>query len=579
METRDVPTILVVDDQVENISLLMNYLGHFGFQIAMAQSGEEALQALAQVKPEILLLDVMMPGIDGFETCRRIKAQEMFRNVPVIFMTALSDSVEKVKGFQAGGADYITKPFQCEEVLARVNAHLSNHRLQQQLQEERARFQALTEATFEGILIHEARRIVDVNQALIELTGYQRAELLGKDMLELIAPEGRELTETTMRLGQEQPYETIGLRKDGARLPVEIQVKAMPSHDRVLSVAAMRDITWRKNMEYEQAQLRKENLTLHSTIQDRYRLGEIIGKSAAMQEVYHAIVRAAATDANVVVYGESGTGKELVAQTIHALSDRKDQQFVAVNCGAIPETLFEREFFGHRKGAFTGAMQDQPGYFDRAHNGTLFLDEVGELSPALQVKLLRVLQEREYRPLGDTVSRKVDVRVIAATNKNLKDLLQQRLIREDFFYRIRVITINLPPLRERKEDLPLLIDQFMAQYRRGAAEVRIPARVMSAIAAYHWPGNVRELQNELQRFLAEQRMEFMDSLKTVAIETDILQAAAEQTISLYQALEEFEKRFILEIFQRQQQNRTVTATQLGIDRKTLYTKLKKYGVI
>jgi transcriptional regulator with PAS, ATPase and Fis domain len=290
-------------------------------------------------------------------------------------------------------------------------------------------------------------------------------------------------------------------------------------------------------------------------------------------------VRASASDANVVISGESGTGKELVAHTIHQLSDRKEKAFVAVNCGAVPEPLFEREFFGHRKGAFTGATTDKPGYFDQAHRGTLFLDEVGELDLNLQVKLLRALQEKEYIPLGDTVSQKVDVRIIAATNKDLKEQLQQGLIREDFFYRIRVIVISLPPLRDRKEDIPLLIEHFLKQYGDDECS-RIPASIMEALRAYHWPGNIRELQNELQRYLAEQRLEFADTLDPLAMGTNVLDAASTQrAFSLHKTMDDFEKRLITEVFEQNYRNRKDTAAMLGIDRKTLYTKLKKYGVI
>jgi PAS domain S-box-containing protein len=582
METpKNTPTIMVVDDQIENSKMLLTYLDNFGFRVLIAKNGEEALQRIESAQPDILLLDVLMPHMDGFETCRRLKQNDKTRDIPVIFMTALSDTVEKVKGFDIGGVDYITKPFQCEEVLARVNAHYTNRKLQQQLREEHARFQTLSEATFEGIIIHEQGRILDVNQAIVNMSGYQRSDLIGRAVPDLLSPEYRALAEEHIHSKSEQPYEAKGLKHDGSLLPVEIQGKTIPYQGHDARVVAIRDITWRRTMEQEQAQLRKENMTLRSTIQDRYKFGEIIGKSPAMQEVYQSIVKAAASDANVVVSGESGTGKELVARTIHQMGDRKDREFVAVNCGAVPETLFEREFFGHRKGAFTGATMDKPGYLDRAHRGTLFLDEVGELAPALQVKLLRVLQEREYIPLGDTTSRKVDVRIIAATNKDLREQLQQGQIREDFFYRIRVIVVHLPPLRNRTEDIPLLIDHFLEQYG-GSKEssAPIPARIMDALCSYHWPGNVRELQNELQRYLAEQRLEFIETLDEFTIESEVLSTISVQGArSLYKALEEFERRFITEVFEKNEKNRKNTAAALGIDRKTLYTKLKKYGVI
>ena len=220
---------------------------------------------------------------------------------------------------------------------------------------------------------------------------------------------------------------------------------------------------------------------------------------------------------------------------------------------------------------------DKAGYFDRAHKGTLFLDEVGELDPTLQVKLLRVLQDGEYTPLGDTACKTADVRIIAATNKDLRELLRKGLIREDFFYRIRVTVINLPPLRERKEDIPLLIEHFLSQYSKDKNRPTIPGRIVETLCAYDWPGNIRELQNELQRYLTEQRLEFTDTLDArFAVGDEIIELG---NLSLYSAMEEFEKRFITKAFEHNQGNRKNTAAMLGIDRKTLYTKLKKYGVI
>ncbi len=573
-------TILIVDDIPGDLNALMIFLENAGFRISVAQTGKTALQRAEQTTPDIILLDVLMPVMDGFETCRRLKEQESTREIPVIFMTGVAETVEKVKGFEAGGVDYLTKPVQHEEMLARINAHLTIRTLQQQLQQEHDRFQRLSEATFEGILIHDDRTILDANQVIAALCGYQRAELIGRSPFDLITPEDREMVTVQMQREDEHPYETHALTQNGVTLPIEMQAKQMTWHGQRLRVAAIRDIRWKKALEEEKDLLQRENITLRSTIRDRYKFGAIIGKSPVMQDVYQSIVNAAASEANVVISGESGTGKELAAQTIHQLSERKDQPFVAVNCGAVPENLFEREFFGHRKGAFTGATRDQPGYFDRAHSGTLFLDEVGELAPQLQVKLLRALQEKEYIPLGDTVSRKVDVRVIAATNQDLKSLLQQGAIRQDFFYRIRVIAITLPPLRDRREDIPLLVAHFLEQYRSSAESQSLPARIMDALCAYRWPGNVRELQNELQRYLAQHRLEFLETLDALVIENEVMtDMSTGENCSLSNAMEQFEKHFLLEIFERHHRNRKDTAAALGIDRKTLYTKLKKYEVI
>lgn len=584
-ERTEQKTILIVDDTPENLKVLIAFLEQFDFRIMVAQDGESALKRVEHVLPDIILLDVLMPGMDGFETCHCLKEHETTKEIPVIFMTALSETVNKVKGFDVGGVDYLTKPVQHEEVLARINTHLTIRKLQQRLQEQNTlleeqnkRFRTLSEATFEGILIHDEGCILEVNQPTEDMFGYQRSEILGKNISKFVTPEFRQVVLERMHAKDGTPYEAEGIRSDGSIFPIEVQARTMPYQGRAVSVAAIRDLTWRRTMEEEKAYLQRENVTLRSTIKDRYKFDEIIGKSPVMQEVYQSLVKASASEANVLIYGESGTGKELVAQTIHKMSERRAEAFVAVNCGAVPESLFEREFFGHRKGTFTGAIMDKAGYFDQAHRGTLFLDEVSELSPTMQVKLLRVLQDGEYTPLGDTKNKKADVRIIAATNKELKEQLRKGLIREDFFYRIRVIVINLPPLRDRKEDIPLLIEHFLKQYARDKDRSTIPGRIVELLCAYHWPGNIRELQNELQRYLTEQRLEFIGNLETESGErSEVSNLVFDQEgLHFRETVEMFEKRLIARVLEQNSGHTGKTATILNLPLRTLYRKIKKY---
>ncbi len=292
-----------------------------------------------------------------------------------------------------------------------------------------------------------------------------------------------------------------------------------------------------------------------------------------MQQVYQAIVTAAASNANVVICGESGTGKELAARTIHQEGARYDRPFVAVNCGAIPENLFEREFFGHRRGAFTGADRDSPGYFDRAHGGTLFLDEIGELPLTSQVKLLRALEEKEYIPLGDTRSKKVDVRIVAATNRDLKEQVDRGQMREDFFYRIRVIVITLPPLRDRPEDIPLLLDHFLQHYGDDRDCTRLPRQITTAFCSYHWPGNIREFQNEIQRYLAQQTLEFLGDTPPDVFEDEGLSLKG---LKFPKAVEAFEKHLLNNALSRAGGNTSKAANMLGISVRTIQRKIHKY---
>jgi transcriptional regulator with PAS, ATPase and Fis domain len=331
---------------------------------------------------------------------------------------------------------------------------------------------------------------------------------------------------------------------------------------------------------HEEAEnFRKENIKLRSSIKERYRFDRLIGKSAPMQKVYELILKAAATDANIIILGESGTGKELVASAIHKMSDRADKHFVTVNCGAISENLIESEFFGYRKGAFTGADMDKNGYFHVADKGTLFLDEVGEIGLNIQVKLLRVLETGEYTPVGDTRSRKADIRIIFATNRNPSDMVEKGLMREDFYYRISVIPISLPPLRERKEDLPLLIEHFLQSHSMGKKPQAIPGKIMDVMNNYDWPGNVRELLSVIRRYLVLGDFSVLEiGEKADRLEPGPDDDSIDPISGLDQAMKNQEKRLILSALNQYQWHKGKTAAALKIDPKTLYIKMKKFGI-
>jgi PAS domain S-box-containing protein len=318
--------------------------------------------------------------------------------------------------------------------------------------------------------------------------------------------------------------------------------------------------------------LKLENVRLRATIRDRYKFGGIVGKSAAMQKVYELILRAAATQANVIIYGESGTGKELVARAIHDMSDRGKRRFVPVNCGAIPRHLIESEFFGYKRGAFTGALTDKPGYLDQAEKGSLFLDELGEIQSDMQVKLLRVLGGNGYTPVGSVEVKKPDIRIIAATNRNVRKLLEAGKIREDFFYRIHIIPIQLPALRERKEDIPLLAEHFLQKYQPPNQVVPLTGKIIDALLAYDWPGNVRELENSIQRLV---NLGYLDLLEPISGPPPSAEDDFQfEDLTLRKAVESFEKRYITHMLERYRWNRSRVAQHLGIERKTLYLKMR-----
>ncbi len=335
----------------------------------------------------------------------------------------------------------------------------------------------------------------------------------------------------------------------------------------------------------EKRRLVRENLALRSQLETRYSFQSIIGNSPEIRETFRVMRHAASSESNVLVTGESGTGKELVARAIHSNSVRARRRFVTVNCGAIPDGLIESELFGHVKGSFTGAIADKKGLVEEADKGTLFLDEIGELSPPLQVKLLRVLQEGEFTRIGDTQTRKVNVRVVAATNKDLKKAITDKLFREDLYYRLNVIPIELPPLRRRQDDIPLLVNHFIEKHKGKAAEKKITGiekEAMQALLAYHFPGNVRELENSIEYAVAftsgpEIRK---DDLPKYILE-DRKFGREEQKIPimpLKDAKGQFEKSLIIAALVESGGNISEAARLLNVHRQNLQQKIRLLGI-
>jgi formate hydrogenlyase transcriptional activator len=438
-------TILVVDDEPLNVDLLEQELGAAGYRVVSAVNGEEALSAAASARPDLILLDVMMPpGPDGYETCRRLKAAEATRAIPVIFLTALSESFEKVRGFGAGAVDYVTKPFDLEELLARIRTHVALR---------------------------------------------------------------REIRE---------------------RAPTDTPVAA-------------------------QAEL-------------------LVGELA---QVRVRIAQVAVTDSTVLIQGETGTGKELVARAIHAASPRREHPLVAVNCAALPHDLVESELFGHEKGAFTGAVRERRGRFELADGGTLLLDEVGELPPEAQAKLLRVLQEGTLERLGGKTVR-VDVRLIAATNRDLQAQVAAGRFRADLYYRLNVFPIGVPPLRERRADIPLLVQHLAKKAARklGRSLEAVSPAFIERVAAHDWPGNVRELENVIERSLIMSGGTLLDG-------SDVFSPSAQPAPSAGETLEAMERAYILRVLEGagwQIEGDEGAARILGLNPSTLRGRLRKLGI-
>jgi DNA-binding NtrC family response regulator len=449
--------LLIVEDHDQLREQLGRFYADEGYRVTTAASGEEALEKLTQEKFAIVVSDVKMPGIDGFELTRHIR--EKMPETDVILITAFGNIKQAVEAMKLGASDYITKPFQ-PEAIRLVSAKLI-----------------------------ERRRLLE---------------------------EVRELRER---------------------------------------------------------------------VQENHKFENILSKSPKMLKVFDLIRSLAETDSGVMITGETGTGKELVARAIHNLSRRKTKPFVAINCGAFPDTLLESELFGYEKGAFTGAVQSRAGKIEIADGGTLFLDEIETMAAPMQVKLLRVLQEREVERLGGNRKVKVDMRVIAATNVDLGLCLARGTLREDFYYRINVIPIQLPPLRERLDDLPLLIDHILGRHpvARERQIRQVSSKVLDQMLTYHWPGNIRELENILERAIVKCAGAVIEEVDLPAPPQRVLDAHFVNghgggEMSLKQYLASSEKDYLRGLLIRFKGGIGPTAKAAKVDNKTLYRKMRRYGL-
>lgn len=459
-------TILVVDDNDDALFTLEQVLSRNGYRVLTAENGRIALEKAREHYPDIILSDVVMPELDGYGLAHAIKSDPLLRYIPVVLLTSM-DSIESViKGLGEGADDYIAKPYQQDELLARLKAAMRTRSIYKELES---------------------------------------------------------------------------------------------------TVAA--------------------NIELRNEIGGRYSFDQLIGDSSVMQSVYSLIERVSQSDAPVLISGESGTGKELVAKAIHYHSLRKENQLVVQNCSAFSENLLESELFGHVRGAFTGAIRDKQGMFEAAHGGTFFLDELGEMSLSLQAKLLRVLQDGTFTPVGSTDLRRVNVRIVAATNQNLEEMMAQGTFREDLYYRLNVVNISLPPLRDRRGDIPLLVDHFL---KEGAREdqLEIGREALQSLCSYDWPGNIRELANEIERarlMRGTAPVILREHLSPRIFHTGVEQSASQLNSlelegSLKMACAELEQVMIVAALQRNDGNKSQSARELGISRSSLISKVKSYGI-
>jgi len=414
-------------------------------------------------------------------------------------------------------------------------------------------------------------RITSFNRAAEEITGISRGEAVGRLCYEVFRSSMCEI-ECALRKTLKTGKPIIGrsgyiVTSDGARIPISV------------STAVLRDAKGRVVGGAETFRDLSELEELRQELEGRFRIGEIISRSPLMQRVFEVLPAIAASPSTVLILGETGTGKELMARTIHSLSPRRKGPFIAVNCGALPDTLLESELFGYKAGAFTGATKDKPGRFALAQGGTLFLDEIGEVSPAVQVRLLRMLQERTYEPLGAIRSEIMDARIIVATNSDLAERTRQGAFREDLYYRVNVVRVELPPLRKRKEDIPLLVEQFISRINRlQQKSIRgVTPEALSLLMAYDWPGNIRELENVIERSFILCNNDHI-GMNHLPEELTAHATTRASSSNMRMARDLLDAQAIRTALEKNSYNRLAAANELGIHKSTLFRKMKKLGI-
>jgi len=635
-------SLLLVDDDLSALQTMEAFLVREGYEVRCALDGHTALMFAREDPPELILLDIRLPDMDGFEVSQRLKEDQETRNIPVIFISGLGEVVDKVKGFAAGGVDYITKPFQGEEMLARVEVHLTLRRLQKKVEAQNVQLeQEITKSkraeekikqvaeewrtTFDSITdlvsIHDRDfRIVRANQTFASSFGMEIGAVLGKRCYEIIhateepwptcphrqtLESGRAVTEEFFepRLGRylqvsaspirNEKNEVIGsvhISKDvterkraeealqRAHDELEKRVKertlelATANEQLIVSEKALEERL--QEIEHLKERLQQENIYLHEEIKLLGEYTEIVGQSRAMKEVLVQVEKVAPTESTVLLIGETGTGKELLARAIHRMSGRKDRPLVTVNCASLPPTLIESELFGREKGAYTGALTKLIGRFEIADGSTLFLDEIGEFPFELQSKLLRVIETGDFERLGSTKNVHTDVRIIAATNRDLSREVTEGRFRRDLFYRLNVFPIIVPPLRDHPEDIPLMVWSFVKEFqkRMGKEIVSISKKSMEALQSHSWPGNVRELRNVIEHAM------IVSSDKTLIVHAP-KQPSTETSDA--RKLEDMERRHIVRVLGRngwRVGGKGGAAEVLGLKRSTLYSKMKKLGI-
>lgn len=627
--------ILIADDNNNNLYLLESILRSYGHEVSSARNGAEALEVARLDRPDLIITDIFMPVIDGFALCRAWKADEFLKTIPLIFYTATYvDPKDEQFAFSLGADRFLVKPQKPEALMETVRLVLDQahegavekpsvgeretlrlysetllRKLEQkvaQLENEIAERKTVQEqlrtaaddwqSTFDSIqdliiILDSEFRILRVNAAATAFFDLPQDRIIGNRCHALM----HGTTSTTAgcpcaKALQTRRHEEMEIFHEEKKAWLLASADPIPDVNGEVAriVHTIKDITGRKRMEEQlqgrfreienlKMQLERENISLREEVKLLSPHAEIVTASRAMQHIMVQVEQVAPMDSTVLITGETGTGKEVIARAVHELSARKGKTLVTINCASLPPTLIESELFGRERGAFTGAMSRMIGRFEIANGSTLFLDEIGDLPLEVQAKLLRVLEEGRFERLGSTKSIQVSVRIIAATNRNLDYMVQTGKFRKDLFYRLNVFPIVIPPLRERKEDIPLLIWAFIRQFekRMGRHIASIPKRSVEAMLDYSWPGNARELRNVVEHAMIVSHGPTLELHPPTPSPEDTSESGEGEN------LEDIERQHILRILQERGwrvSGRGGAAKTLGLKPTTLEARMKKLGI-
>jgi PAS domain S-box-containing protein len=565
--------ILVIDDEDSIRFTFRTFLEGEDHEVRTARNYEEAAAALEQEACDLVFADIILGARTGIDVLRRVK--ELGLHCPVIVITGEPSVETAAEAVRLGAFEYVSKPVNKEKLLSSARVALRQKKLEDEkraLEQEKDTLRLNLEAVFRSVpdaivTLDDAMCIMEANQSTDDVFGVPPGQIKGLPCHEALDgnPAFCEAVAQTLRTRRPmREFRVENVRTDGVKQTLVLTCSPLQDgRNRYLgAVLIARDITRLAGLERE--------------LEERRQYQNIVGKSRPMQNIYRLLEDLSETDTTVLITGASGTGKELVAEALHYNGRRARKPLVKVNCSALSENLLESELFGHVRGAFTGAVKDKVGRFHLAHGGTIFLDEIGDISSRIQVKLLRVLQEKEFERVGDSETIKVDVRVIAATNQPLRERVARGEFREDLYYRLKVLEINLPVLRERREDIPLLTDHFIAVFNKqmGKRIVGVSDQVRSTFMGYDWPGNVRELKHAVEHAFILSRG---GSLEVEDLPMEIRQPRllVAEAGARYGSLR---REHVQQALAQSGGNKAKAARLLGVSRQTIYRKLKEYNL-